>query len=729
MLANDFLSRFLCVLALFLVGTVSSGTLFAQPPKVMNATGDGALRTELAFWESIKDSTNPKEFEAYIAAYPKGYFASLARIRIGPLTEKAGVAEPSTPPGRPPMSPLGEKAAARSGKRGDMKPGSTFRHCETCPQMVVIPAGRFQMGSDSGGAEEKPPHPVAIPQAFAMGVYEVTVGEWDACVKEGGCPQIQKAGQEKNLPVSDVSWDDSQKYVKWLSDKTGRKYRLPSEGEWEYAARGGTATRYWWGDKNSAGRANCTDCGSAWDGKGASPVGSFEPNPLGLYDVQGNVWEWTQDCWNPSYVGAPNDGTPRAEADCLSRVLRGGSWALDHDYMRASRRNRYDQDVRYNQNGFRVVSELVADEALPFAEAVQEAANAVFSEAPAAASRDAQQSFVIDPLIDGLSGAESAATRSMESRIADHVRADYGRFQRRDSLELNTAASSQVLIGTFTGVNKERKTAGVREAFRICLALLDLNSGKVVSKAKVFSRPDGVDITPAAFFRDSPAWVADASVQAYIKTCQATKLGDPIDPLYLDHLKAASLIRDAIAAYEGGRYAKAKELFKRASHMKGADQLRTYNGLYLTSWKLGEREEAAQAFGKIVDYGLANHGLAVKFPFRPDSTDFATGLNDVGEHDMWLAQIAQASLRRADCLEIVGHTSRTGTDAVNERLSIRRAKYVKQRLVSDAPALSARTIATGKGSQENLIGSGTGDMRDALDRRIEFDAIECPPTG
>ena len=226
--------------------------------------------------------------------------------------------------------------------------------------MVVIPAGSFEMGSNRHRPEEKPVHQVSIDRPFAIGIYEITVGEWDACLRAGECRYSPEKvdGERERLPISNVSWDDALQYVGWLSRKTGEEYRLPSEAEWEYAARAGTTTLFWWGNEPGAKQANCKDCGGPWGGKQASPVGIFRPNPFKLHDVHGNVWEWTMDCWNNSYQGAPTDGGPWTRGDCLSRVLRGGAWKLEHKYMRSSRRGRYDRDVRYYLNGFRVVKTL-----------------------------------------------------------------------------------------------------------------------------------------------------------------------------------------------------------------------------------------------------------------------------------------------------------------------------------------------------------------------------------
>jgi outer membrane protein OmpA-like peptidoglycan-associated protein len=360
--------------------------------------------------------------------------------------------------------------------------------------------------------------------------------------------------------------------------------------------------------------------------------------------------------------------------------------------------------------------------AIPYDDAVLKAANGLFSTAPPAA---AKQVLVIDPLIDGSTGVQSAATQSMEERIVTLVKAKYPQFDVQPFTAANLAKSPLVFIGTFTPVNPQGQTAGVRENFRICLALLDIKSGKILAKAKEFAQPGGVDISPTRFFNDSPTWTPDPATLGYIKTCQGTTPGDPINPLYWDRIMAASLINEAITAYDAGRYQQSLELYKNARKSAGGDQLRVFNGLYLTNWKLGRRDAAAQAFGQIVDFGLANKRLGVKFLFRPGSTDLMGDRQVAGQYPLWLGQIARQTAQHQGCLEVVGHTSRTGPEPINERLSLLRAQQIKQRLEGDAPTLSNRTIASGMGSRETLVGIGTDDARDALDRRVEFKVIDC----
>ena len=218
----------------------------------------------------------------------------------------------------------GEPAAVVALLEGRMLP---LRDCPECPELVVVPAGRFMMGSRSGGDVERPVHEVTIARPLAVGVKEVTFGEWGACVSGGGCGGYLPS-DNGNRPVVSVSWKDAQAYVEWLSGKTGEEYRLLSESEWEYVARAGTRTEYWWGDEIGRNRANCRGCGSRWDGKQTAPVGSFSANPFGLYDVHGNVREWVEDCWNGSYAGAPTDGSAWESGNCSRRVVRGGSRVL-----------------------------------------------------------------------------------------------------------------------------------------------------------------------------------------------------------------------------------------------------------------------------------------------------------------------------------------------------------------------------------------------------------------
>ncbi len=247
----------------------------------------------------------------------------------------------------------------------DLPARAVFRDGDECPEMVVIPAGEFLMGSPEGepgrSAHEGPRRKVTIARPFAVGKYPITFDEWDACVKAGGtkCKPEDAGWGRGRRPVISVSWDDAQAYVAWLSEKTGKPYRLLSEGEWEYAARAGTTTRYPWGDEPGNNRANFRDSGNAWSGQQTSPVGSFDPNAFGLFDMIGNVWEWVRDCWNESYQGAPEDGGAWESGTCDRRVVRGGSWyIIEPGYARVANRRGLLPSKRLKDVGFRVAKTL-----------------------------------------------------------------------------------------------------------------------------------------------------------------------------------------------------------------------------------------------------------------------------------------------------------------------------------------------------------------------------------
>ncbi|WP_408370674.1 formylglycine-generating enzyme family protein [Paraburkholderia aspalathi] len=225
--------------------------------------------------------------------------------------------------------------------------------------MIALPAGSFSMGSSTDDPSEKPVHHVTIGAPFAIGKYEVTVEQWNACVAANACQKLTpESNTNKAAPARDLSWEDAQQYVKWLSKTTGKPYRLPSEAEWEYADRGGTTTAYWWGDQMRKGNANCKDCGDPWHKEGPEAAGSFAPNPVGLYDMNGSVWEWVADCWHNSYQGAPADGHAWDSPTCDMRVIRGGSWREGGGYMLSATRFKYSASVRQSQDGFRVVKDL-----------------------------------------------------------------------------------------------------------------------------------------------------------------------------------------------------------------------------------------------------------------------------------------------------------------------------------------------------------------------------------
>jgi formylglycine-generating enzyme required for sulfatase activity len=233
-----------------------------------------------------------------------------------------------------------------------------FRDCDLCPTMVALPGGDFAMGSTADPTEQ-PAHRVEV-SAFAIGKFEVTQAEWNACAAAGGCEYkpAGPGGGRDPVPMMNVSWTDATQYTAWLRQATGKPYRLPSEAEWEYAARAATTTPYPWGREIGAAKVNCNGCGGGGYDPQMATVGSFPPNPWGLHDMLGGVAEWVADCWHRTYERAPANGTSWDAPRCGQRVLRGGSWKSSPADLTVSSRNFYDASVRYPTNGFRVALDL-----------------------------------------------------------------------------------------------------------------------------------------------------------------------------------------------------------------------------------------------------------------------------------------------------------------------------------------------------------------------------------
>ena len=275
-----------------------------------------------------------------------------------------------------------EEAVRKRDPIAALAPGSgrSARHrltdgspCPFCPEMVAVPAGRFIMGSaiEAARYSDEAQEPISIGAAFAVGRFAVTFDEWDACVADGACngykPGDEGWGQGMH-PVINVNWIDAKMYASaWFSRKTGKSYRLLSEAEREYVTWVGTTTPFWWGSSISPAEANYNGSAEPYKGFGSKreyrrhtvPVDSFQPNPWGLYNVHGNVWEWTEDCWNDSNRGIPSDGSARTKGyDCSRRVVRGGCWNLDPEFLRSAYRSADSAVGRRHNVGFRVARTL-----------------------------------------------------------------------------------------------------------------------------------------------------------------------------------------------------------------------------------------------------------------------------------------------------------------------------------------------------------------------------------
>ncbi len=371
--------------------------------KDFSAAGSTAAMDQV-FWDSIKDSSDPADFQAYVKKFPKGTFVDLAGNRLKDLKNAPPAAQPTqtaalTEPSQPKSLSTNTPPAALTPPPANMKPGMVFKDCANCPEMVVIPPGSFMMGSPDSEAgrdsSEGPQHKETIPRAIAVGKYIVTLAQYkefmNATGRDAGAScwyykdeedkWLPKDGrtfsdpgfsQQSTSPAVCLNFGDAQAYAAWLSKLTGQKYRLPSEAEWEYAARAGTKTARYWGDsdkdqctyangadqtyhkkysKDPGYNANCDD-GYAY----TSPAGTFKPNAFGLYDMLGNSWEMTLDCSSGSYSAADNGGVPQAGA-CERHVIRGGSWGRASKFLRAATRGGMAEEVRGVTNSIRLVRE------------------------------------------------------------------------------------------------------------------------------------------------------------------------------------------------------------------------------------------------------------------------------------------------------------------------------------------------------------------------------------
>jgi formylglycine-generating enzyme required for sulfatase activity len=369
-------------------GGVAEGSVDVEVGTAPVAAGSGS---EAALWEIVRGSNDPTRLEAFMRLFPASRYTEEAKRRLAELTPSkipdkarpepaqapatpAAVAEPpatkqqvvvvaqadtSIAPAAPrvmaaanvpPIAPSLPQARGGASNR--------FQDCPTCPWMIRLPAGSFMMGQGAREPEAAPAHHVDV-RAFAIGQTPVTVADWKLCIAAKACASLPRMRvAEDHTPLHNLSWDDTGQYLAWLTKVTGHPYRLPSEAEWEYAARAGTNTRYWWGDSVGMYLANCNDCGGTQDAYGPLPVDALQPNPFGLYDMLGGVAQWTGDCWFPNYRGAPATSGPREAKGCDKRVLRGGSFRAPHDEITVTYRGNYDAPVRYIVNGFRAARDL-----------------------------------------------------------------------------------------------------------------------------------------------------------------------------------------------------------------------------------------------------------------------------------------------------------------------------------------------------------------------------------
>lgn len=369
--------------------------------------------------------------------------------------------------------------------------------------------------------------------------------------------------------------------------------------------------------------------------------------------------------------------------------------------------------------------ELVAPAPVRFEDSITRAGEQLLADARARVGNE-PRSLVVDPLIDANTGGQTVSTARMGTQLESIVKAKHAGWSVRPLTRQTLASRPLLLIGTLTPVTVERSVDTRPDAFRVWLTLIDLRTGRVVAKQLDRATVDSVNPEPLKYYSDSPTWHKDKTVLGYINSCQInTRIGDAADPDYLAHLPAAAVINEAIMAYSDGKIPAALQLYKEAEPLADPGDLRVLNGLYLTHWQLGQRDAAKATFGKLVASGLDLKRLPVKLLFQPGKTSFNQAGDLPQQYSLWLSSLAQQAGKVDSCVRIVGHTSRTGNARLNESLSRQRAEAVQKLLERDNRALSTRLSAAGVGSREALVGLGTDDIRDALDRRVEFRIVDC----
>lgn len=330
----------------------------------------------------------------------------------------------------------------------------------------------------------------------------------------------------------------------------------------------------------------------------------------------------------------------------------------------------------------------------------------------------AARTVVIDPLLDRATGQQTGVSARLDAEMGPALTAA---IKGLTVLPFDSGGADKaryVLAGTVSMVSTP-------DRFAVSASLTDRPTGLVVAQSAARFVQAGLDAAPTRFYNDSPSLVRDRSVDGYVRTAE-TKAGAPADALYVAQVPTAALLAEALAAYNAERWEHALAAYAAAAARPEGQQLRTFNGIYLTNIRLGRMEAAAEAFGKIAALGLATNNLAVKLLFRPNSaTEFWPGRDLSGVYPMWLRQIAKAVQSSGTCLNITGHTSRSGSEAFNDKLSLARAETVKRLMVGEVPGLATRLQASGVGYRENIIGTGADDASDAVDRRVEFKVIEC----
>lgn len=334
-----------------------------------------------------------------------------------------------------------------------------------------------------------------------------------------------------------------------------------------------------------------------------------------------------------------------------------------------------------------------------------------------------KKSLIIDPMIDADTGQQTMATAHLERLVSLRIAQAYSRLKIVSFQPAELDKSDLLLIGT---LERESSPDG-QSLVKLNLALIEIKISTTVASSSGVAVARDVDMNPTPYYRDSPVLVMDRTTLGYIRTA-ATSAGQQADPDYAGKLGNSAVVNEATKAYDEQQYARALDKFRTANNDKSDPRLKALNGEYMSHVKLGQIRQSEIAFGKMMAYAIPNDVLQIRFLFAPGSTEFwrdSVTNPYLQYYPMWLRQIARELALSSVCMAIVGHTSRTGSEALNSRLSLQRATAIQQELGNESPQLLRRTEALGMGFRQNLVGSGTDDAGDALDRRVEFKVVQC----
>lgn len=337
--------------------------------------------------------------------------------------------------------------------------------------------------------------------------------------------------------------------------------------------------------------------------------------------------------------------------------------------------------------------------------------------------------IMVDLALDSISGQQTLGTRLLDERLLARAKSRFPQFEVLpliDSIKSNSGLASGNFLIASSLTRLGTQVTSVDTRYRINLSLTDLRTGYILAQSAAQTTAVGINVTPTRFYQDSPSIKRDRIVDGQIKTSQAN-VGAEADGVYVSSLETSSLVAEGSKLYDAGQAEAALRMYEIAALRPDGKQLRTFNGLYLTNMQLGRTEAAERAFFHIVSLGLETNSLAIKFLFKPGATDFLTDQGVSAPYPMWLRVLGTQIANSRKCLSIVGHSSKTGAELFNERLSYARALSIQKRLEAATPPTAGYLQSVGMGYRENVIGTGADDLSDAMDRRVEFRTRDCSP--